>query len=78
MNSPAVTARSGASAAKQSGWTGNSRAFQKAVYEYVFVHELCHLEHRVHSPGFWSPVTRVLPDCQERKEWIEAHEVALG
>lgn len=50
----------------------------KPVFEYVVVHELCHLEHRDHSPAFWSLVSRVLPDFQERKDWLEAHEVALG
>jgi predicted metal-dependent hydrolase len=50
----------------------------KPVFEYVVVHELCHLEHRDHSPAFWSLVKRVLPDYEERKDWLEAHEVALG
>ena len=50
----------------------------KPVFEYVVVHELCHLAHRDHSPAFWSLVKRVLPDYQERKEWLEAHEVSLG
>lgn len=50
----------------------------KPVFEYVVVHEICHLKHRDHSPAFWSLVKRVLPDYQERKEWLEEHEVALG
>lgn len=50
----------------------------KSVFEYVVVHELCHLEHRDHSPAFWSLVTGLMPDYQERKDWLEAHEVALG
>lgn len=50
----------------------------KAIFEYVVVHELCHLEHRDHSPAFWSLVKRVLPDYEGRKGWLEDHEVALG
>ena len=50
----------------------------KPVFEYVVVHELCHLEHRDHSGQFWSLVKRVLPDYQERKDWLEEHEVKLG
>jgi predicted metal-dependent hydrolase len=50
----------------------------KPVFEYVMVHELCHLEHRDHSTAFWALVNHVLPDYQERKEWLEAHEVRLG
>ncbi len=49
----------------------------KPVFEYVVVHELCHLEHRDHSPAFWGLVKRVLPDYEERKEWLEQHEVRL-
>jgi len=50
----------------------------KPVLEYVVVHELCHLEHRDHSPAFWGLVKRVLPDYGERKAWLEAHEVRVG
>lgn len=50
----------------------------RPVFEYVVVHELCHLRHRDHSPGFWGLVKRVLPDYEERKRWLEAHEVRLG
>lgn len=50
----------------------------KPVFEYVMVHELCHLAHRDHSAVFWSLVKKVLPDYEERKSWLEDHEVALG
>lgn len=50
----------------------------KPVFEYVVVHELCHLKYRAHSPAFWDLVRRVLPDYEERKLWLEAHEVTLG
>ena len=50
----------------------------KPVFEYVVVHELCHLEHKDHSPAFWSLVKQVLPDYTERKLWLEDHEVALA
>lgn len=50
----------------------------KPVFEYVMVHELCHLRHRDHSPAFWVLVKRVLPSYEERKEWLEEHEVVVG
>lgn len=50
----------------------------KPVFEYVMVHELCHLEHKDHSPAFWSLVKQVLPDYPERRLWLEDHEVALA
>ncbi|MEX2374396.1 MAG: SprT family zinc-dependent metalloprotease [Dehalococcoidia bacterium] len=49
----------------------------RPVFEYVVVHELCHLRHRDHSPGFWELVRRVLPEYVERKEWLEGHEVGI-
>lgn len=50
----------------------------KPVLEYVVVHELCHLRYRDHSPRFWALVKKILPDYEERKGWLEEHEVALG
>jgi predicted metal-dependent hydrolase len=50
----------------------------KPVFEYVVVHELCHLEHRDHSDAFWSLVKQVLPDYPERRSWLEAHGVKVG
>lgn len=43
----------------------------KPVFEYVMVHELCHLKHKDHSPAFWNLVKQVLPDYHERKVWLE-------
>jgi len=41
--------------------------FEPGVFDYVIVHELAHLLVRNHSPGFWTEVTRVLPDHGERR-----------
>lgn len=38
-----------------------------AVFDYVVVHELCHLRVPNHSPRFWAEVARVLPDHRERR-----------
>lgn len=50
----------------------------RPVFDYVVVHELCHLKRRDHSPEFWALVKRVLPGYEEHKEWLEEHEVAVG
>lgn len=39
--------------------------------EYVVVHELCHLEHRGHGPGFYRLLGRLMPDWRERKRRLE-------
>lgn len=53
-------------------------AAPKAIYEYVVVHELCHLRERNHGPRFWRLVGSVLPDYRERRSWLKKHGVALG
>lgn len=46
----------------------------KPVFEYAVVHELCHLRHRNHDGKFWELVRSVLPDYEERKQWLERNE----
>lgn len=53
-------------------------AAPRPVFEYVVVHELCHLIERNHGPGFWSLVARLLPDYEESRRWLRRHGVALG
>lgn len=49
----------------------------KPVLEYVVVHEMAHLRHRDHAPGFWSLVKEMLPDYAGRKRWLEGRELVL-
>jgi len=41
-----------------------------AVIEYLVVHELVHLIHPNHSRDFWQTVAEIIPDYQEKKEWL--------
>ncbi|MFA6091382.1 MAG: SprT family zinc-dependent metalloprotease [Elusimicrobiota bacterium] len=40
------------------------------VFEYVLVHELCHLKTHDHSLKFWRILKSVLPDYEKRREWL--------
>lgn len=40
------------------------------VLDYIVVHEMCHMVHKNHSTEFWQLVKRVLPDYQNRKNWL--------
>lgn len=40
------------------------------VFEYVVVHELCHLKHADHSHNFWGLVGRLMPDYEHKKNWL--------
>ena len=39
--------------------------------DYVILHELCHLEHADHGPGFQARLEQVMPDWQRRKHRLE-------
>ena len=40
--------------------------YPPAAWDYVVVHELCHLNHFDHSRAFWQTVAQTLPDYKER------------
>ena len=45
----------------------------EAVFEYVVVHELCHLRVRNHQKEFWHLVGHVLPDYEPQRRWLRAN-----
>lgn len=51
---------------------GRSRAF-----EYVLVHELCHLIHRNHSRRFWREVEARWPDWHEDRDYLHGDGLAI-
>ncbi len=52
-------------------------AVPKAVYEYVAVHELCHLREHHHGPAFWELVESLLPDYRDRRRWFKENRLLL-
>jgi predicted metal-dependent hydrolase len=44
-----------------------------AAFEYVVVHELCHLRVPNHQAAFWRLVGRILPDFEEQRRWLKAN-----
>ena len=42
-----------------------------AVFDYVVLHELCHLRHRHHQPPFWHAVGEVMPGYEEHRQWLK-------
>ncbi len=43
------------------------------IIDYLVVHELCHLTEANHSRRYWAEVEKILPDYQERRQWLKEH-----
>jgi predicted metal-dependent hydrolase len=48
------------------------------VFEYVVVHELCHLRERHHQPAFWRLVGEVLPGYETQRRWLRTNGQLLS
>ncbi|PKM51623.1 MAG: M48 family peptidase [Firmicutes bacterium HGW-Firmicutes-7] len=40
------------------------------VIDYIVVHEMCHMVHLNHDRSFWRLVGKLLPDYEERQNWL--------
>jgi len=47
------------------------------AFEYVLVHELCHLIHRNHAPPFWNEVQTRCPDWRAARDYLRTQGRAL-
>jgi len=47
------------------------------VLDYIVVHELAHLTYPNHTKAFWNEVDKVMPDYQERKEWLRVNGAGM-
>jgi predicted metal-dependent hydrolase len=47
------------------------------IIDYIVVHELCHVHHMDHTHAFWNEIDKVMPDYQERKEWLKKNGAAM-
>ena len=45
------------------------------LFEYIMVHELCHLVELNHSPRFWSHVSSYLPDWKNRRAALKKFRI---
>jgi predicted metal-dependent hydrolase len=48
-----------------------------AVVDYVLVHELAHLKYMNHNDAYWNFVRSILPDYEQRKEWLRINGPSL-
>lgn len=43
------------------------------AFEYVLVHELCHLIHHDHSPAYWQEVEARFPEWRDQREYFREY-----
>ena len=43
------------------------------IVDYVVIHELCHLIHHNHSPEYWHQVRSIVPDYQDKRDWLKTN-----
>jgi hypothetical protein len=48
-----------------------------AVFDYLIIHELVHLEHPNHSRAFWDKVSAVCPNYLEYETWLKRNGVKM-
>jgi predicted metal-dependent hydrolase len=48
------------------------------VFDYVIVHELCHIKHLNHSSSFWSLVETHLPNYKQASLWLKENQHKLA
>lgn len=48
------------------------------VLDYVVVHELVHLKYKNHTTAFWNEIDKLIPDYQDRKQWLKVNGAGMG
>jgi predicted metal-dependent hydrolase len=49
-----------------------------SIIDYVLAHELVHLKHMNHSKDYWDSLKMLLPDYEQRKEWLRINGGTLN
>jgi predicted metal-dependent hydrolase len=47
------------------------------IQDYVIAHELAHSVHNEHSGAFWNTVGALIPDYEDRREWLRVNGNSL-
>lgn len=44
-----------------------------SIIDYLIVHEMCHMAHKNHSKDYWKAVQAIIPDYEEKKQWLRVN-----
>lgn len=48
-----------------------------SMVDYVLAHEVAHLKELNHTPAYWETLRMLIPDYEERKEWLRVNSNQL-
>ena len=47
------------------------------AFDYIIVHELCHLLYPNHSERFWHKVESIVPDYKKQRNWLKDNNMHI-
>lgn len=47
------------------------------VFDYIIVHEMCHMKYMNHSKDFWDLVENIIPDYKLRKDYLRENSMKM-
>jgi len=47
------------------------------VFDYVIIHELCHIKHLNHSSTFWALVEQHMPNYLQANQWLKQNQAKM-
>lgn len=47
------------------------------AFDYIIVHELCHLLYPNHSERFWRKVESIIPDYKKQRNWLKDNNMSM-
>lgn len=50
---------------------------KSSAFDYIIVHEMCHMFYKNHSKEFWDLLVSIMPDYKGRKEWLKNYGVRM-
>lgn len=50
---------------------------KEEAFDYIVVHEMCHMVHKNHSKDFWKLVEQIMPDYKVRKAWLTENGIRM-
>lgn len=48
------------------------------VFDYIVIHEMCHMEHRNHGKYFWKAVYNIMPNYKESEKYLKENGMNLS